>query len=277
MLPPSFLERLEASFFQIDEPLQVVAGSFEVHREGGAHDSPAAQQFPAHVAHGAEDMIDAGQWRGDPAVALFPRVRYRFVGAAFALDLYAPPSRCQRRFALGTRVTAVGEDVTGGVVWIEQFFKYDAVGNGGIGDDDFAYELVALVDAGVKLVAEVVLAMLLRPLGIDVFLRAFVSLPGNNNGSFLDRLCLFTLVALDRGLDERRIDDLAAAREIAVRQQLLLHLVEQLSAKARLSKRSRNNQIVLASGIALLSVKPRNCKKLRRSSSWYSSASSARL
>jgi hypothetical protein len=137
---------------------------------------------------------------------------------------------------LGTRVTAVGVDVAAGVVWIEQFFKYDAVGNGGIGDDDFAYELVALVDAGMKLVAEVVLAMLLRPLGVGVFLRAFMSLSGDRHRAFLDRLRLFALVALDRCLNKRRIDDLATACQITVRQQLLLHLVEQLGAKAGLSK-----------------------------------------
>jgi hypothetical protein len=234
--PLLVLERLEASFFQIDEPLQVVAGSFEVQREGGAHDSHAAHQFSAHMAHGAEDVFDAGPWRGDPAVALLLRIGDRFVGTAFALDLYAPSSRCQRRFALGTRVAAVGVDVAAGVIWVEQLLKYEAVGNGGIGDDDFAHEFVSLVDAGVKLVAEVVLAMLLRPLGIDVFLRAFVRLPGDGHRAFFDRLRLFALVALNRCLDKRRIDDLAAACQIAVRQQLLLHLVEQLGAKARLGQ-----------------------------------------
>jgi hypothetical protein len=68
------LERPEASSFQIDEPLQVVAGSFEVQREGGAHNSHAAHQFSAHVAHGAEDVFDAGPWFGDPAVTLLLRV-----------------------------------------------------------------------------------------------------------------------------------------------------------------------------------------------------------
>lgn len=196
-LRSSFLERFEASFFQVDEALQVVAGSFEVQREGGAHDSDAAHQFPAHVAHGAEDVSDAGQWCGDPAVALLLRVRDRFVGTAFALDLYTPASRRQRLFSLGTRVAAVGVDVAAGVIWVEEFFKHDAVGNGGIGDDDFANELVALVDAGMKFIAEVVLAMLLAPLGVDVFLRAFVGLPGNRHDAFLHSLGLFTLVTLD--------------------------------------------------------------------------------
>jgi hypothetical protein len=85
--PSLVLERLEASFFQIDDPLQVVAGSFEVQREGSAHDSHAAHQFSTHVANGAEDVFDAGPWRGDLAVALLLRVGDRFVGTAFALDL----------------------------------------------------------------------------------------------------------------------------------------------------------------------------------------------
>jgi hypothetical protein len=78
--------------------------------------------------------------------------------------------------------------------------------------------------------------MLLRPLGVDVFLRAFMSLPGDRHRAFLDRLRLFALVALDRCLNKRRIDDLATACQITVRQQLLLHLIEQLGAKTGLSK-----------------------------------------
>lgn len=68
------LERPEASLFQIGEPLQFVAGSFEAQREGVVHDSHAAYQFSAHVAHGAEDVSYSGPWCGDPAVTLFLRL-----------------------------------------------------------------------------------------------------------------------------------------------------------------------------------------------------------
>jgi hypothetical protein len=61
-----------------------------VQSEGGAHDSHAAHQFSAHVTHGAENVFDAGPWRGDPAVALLLRIGDRFVGTAFALDLDTP-------------------------------------------------------------------------------------------------------------------------------------------------------------------------------------------
>lgn len=75
----------------------------------------------------------------------------------------------QVRLCFRGRVAALSVDVAAGVIRVEQFLKYDAGQNGGIGDDDFAFEFVALVDAAVKLVAEVILAMLLRPLCIDVF------------------------------------------------------------------------------------------------------------
>jgi hypothetical protein len=81
------LERFDASFFQIDESLQVVAGSFEVQREGGAHDSHATHEFSTHVTHGAEDVFDASTWCGDTAVALFLCLGDRLVGTSFALDL----------------------------------------------------------------------------------------------------------------------------------------------------------------------------------------------
>ena len=42
------LERFDASFLQIHAPLQVVAGRFEVQREGGARNSHAAHKFSAH-------------------------------------------------------------------------------------------------------------------------------------------------------------------------------------------------------------------------------------
>src|SRR5471032_133647 len=100
-------------------------------------------------------MFDAGAWCSDTAVALLLGLGDRLGGTAFALDLHSPASRCQRGFALGARVTAIRIDVTAGVGRIEQVFKHHAVGNGSMGDDDFAYELVAFVDACVKLVAEV--------------------------------------------------------------------------------------------------------------------------
>lgn len=61
-------------------------------------------------------------------------------------------------------------------------------------------------------------------------------LPSDRHPAFLDRLRLFALVALDRCLNKRRIDDLTTACQITVRQQLLLYPVGQRGARAGLSK-----------------------------------------
>ena len=72
-----------------------------------------------NTQQGAEDVLDAGPWCGDAPIALLLRLRDRLGGAAFTLDLNAPPRICQCRFALGAGVATVGIDVSAGVVWIE--------------------------------------------------------------------------------------------------------------------------------------------------------------
>ncbi|WP_435759285.1 hypothetical protein [Massilia sp. CMS3.1] len=60
-------------------------------------------------------MFDTGTRRGDSPVALLLRVGDRLGRTAFALDLDAPASRCQRCLALGNRIATVGVDVAAGV------------------------------------------------------------------------------------------------------------------------------------------------------------------
>lgn len=96
-------------------------------------------------------------------------------GGAFALDLHAPACLSQGLFALGAGVAAIGIHVTAGIVGIEQCFEDSGVGDGGVGDGQSACELATLVDAGVQLVTEVVLAMLFCPARVDVFLMLAAS------------------------------------------------------------------------------------------------------
>jgi hypothetical protein len=67
-------------------------------------------------------------------------------------------------------------------------------------DGHFAYQLVALVHAGVQLIAEVALAVLLRPARVDIFLRTLVRLPAQRHGAVLDDVGFLALVALNRCL-----------------------------------------------------------------------------
>lgn len=75
-------------------------------------------------------------------------------------------------FAAGIAPAAL--DFAPCVAGIEQLLYDPSVGHGGMRDGEFAYELVALVQAVVQFVAEVILAMLPCLLQIHVFLGAFM-------------------------------------------------------------------------------------------------------
>lgn len=78
----SCLERCKPAFFQEDEPLQVVAGRFEVQRKGGAHDAQALHEFSADLRQCSEHMLDTGAPSGDPAVPSLLRSGNTFGGVA---------------------------------------------------------------------------------------------------------------------------------------------------------------------------------------------------
>ena len=181
-------------------------------------------------------MLNAGTWCGDAAVAQLLCLRDATLGSAFALDMHAPTGLRQRLFALGAGVTAIGIYVAARVSSVEQFFKDGGVGDGGVGDGQFADQLATLVDAGVQLITEVVLAMLLRPARVDVLLGPLVWFPRQRYRAFFDGLGFVAFVALDRRLHQRGVDDLAAACQIAVLLQLLLDLLEHECASAGLGQ-----------------------------------------
>lgn len=177
-----------------------------------------------------------------------------------------PTRLFQIGFALNARVATVCIHVPAGIVRVEQVFKDGGVSDSGIRDDDFANYLVTLVDACMEFVAEMVLAMFFGPLRIDILLRPLVGRPCRWHDALFDDLSFLALVALHGRLHQRGIDDLAATGLITLRQQLLLYRINNCVPNPAWARRSRNSQIVFASGIVLLSVSPRNCRKLRRSS-----------
>lgn len=60
--------------------------------------------------------------------------------------------------------------------------------------------------------------------------------PGQRHRAFLDGLGFLALVALNWCLHQRGVDDLAAARHVAMLLQLPLYLLEHLRARAGLSQ-----------------------------------------
>lgn len=97
---PRCLGRCQPSFFQKDEPLQVVACRFEAQRESGAQDAQASHEFSAHLRQRAEHMFDMGARGIDTAVAPFLRDRNTFVGVAPSLNVDLPSCLFECAFSL---------------------------------------------------------------------------------------------------------------------------------------------------------------------------------
>lgn len=92
-----------------------------------------------------------------------------------------------------------------------------------------ADHLVALVHIDRELVAEVALAMLFGPAGIQVFLSALGRCPVGGCRLLLDDLLLLAAdLLLGRG-DQSRVNDLTATRDVALAQQLVCNTIEQRS------------------------------------------------
>lgn len=161
-------------------------------------------------------MLDTGPRRSDRAVAPFLRLGNAFGRMAASLNMHAPAGLLQAGFAFNAGVSPIGIDIPARVAQVEQLLEDSGVGHGSMGDSDLADQLATLVDAGVQLIPEVILAVLSGPLGIDILLRALVRFPAQRHRAFLDRLGFLSLVALDRGLHQRGVDDLSAARQVTL-------------------------------------------------------------
>src|SRR5438309_4102742 len=111
----------------------------------------------------------------------------------------------------------------------------------------FADQLVRLVHAEVVLVAVEALVVLLRPARVLVLLSILggLLLPSFRRLAGLDRRVLLLRVALLGHRHNRGVNDLAAARNVALGLEMLAKVLEQLVDSANAS---RNSQIVVASG-----------------------------
>jgi hypothetical protein len=222
-----------------------------------------------------QHILEADEWRRDAAAAPFVRGRDTFTGVAPLLDIGLPAGMFESAFALGAGVVPVGMHRFAGIGRMEQRLEYgDRPRRFG---GDFADELIGLVHSDAQLAAEVQFTIPFGPARVDIFLRPFVGFPNQRYRAVSDGFGLVALIALYRRLHQRGINDLAAARNAALFLQILLGCSNSSAPAPAQTKRSGSSQIVLASRMLLLSVRSRNCRKLRQSSNGYSSASSASL
>src|SRR5262245_23247149 len=121
-----------------------------------------------------------------------------------------------------------------------------------------ADQLVLAVDADVVLVAVEALVVLLGPARVFVLLRILGSLflPTLRRLTRLDRLVLFAGVVLLGRADDGRVDDLTAARDVALGIEVAIKAIEQRLHQVGSAQRL-TEQTVVASGTTSSSPSPR--------------------
>ena len=225
-------EGLDSGLPEVDQPLQVVAGGRHRHRKVRPRLADGTQQLATHLLDGGKYMLDPGARFGDALVTSLLALGQRLVTLTLSLDLIAEALLFEPGFTPLRRVAPVGIDVPTRVVRIEDVVEVLAVVRTCRVSLDSANDLVFLVDVDRELVAEVALAVLFRPGGVDVLLAPLCRLPVGRHRTVLDQRLLAPAVVLLGGGDQGGVDDLTAARDETLPEQLRRDTVkERLGAR----------------------------------------------
>jgi hypothetical protein len=213
-------EGLDSGLLEIRQPLQVVAGRHHRHRKARPRLADGAQQLATHLLEDAEHVLNPGARFGDALVTPLLALGQRLVTLALPLDLIPEALLFEPGFTRLGRVAPVGIDVPTRVACIEDAAKVLAVVRTRRVGLDPANDLVFLVGVDRELVAEVALAVLLGPDGVDVLLPPLRRLPVGGHRTLLDQFLLASAVVLLGGGDQGGVDDLTAARDETLPEQL---------------------------------------------------------
>ena len=160
-------EGLDSGLPEVDQPLQVVAGGRHRHRKVRPRLTDGAQQLATHLLDGGKYMLDPRTRFGNTLVTSLLALGQRLVTLALSLDLIAEALLFEPGFTPLRRVAPVGIDIPTRVARIEDVVEVLAVVCTRRVSLDSANDLVFLVDVDRELVAEVALAVLFRPGGVD--------------------------------------------------------------------------------------------------------------
>lgn len=183
---------------EVHQPLQVVAGGHHRHRKVRSRLADRTDQLPTHLIDGREHVLDPGVRLRDALVAALLTFGKGLVAAALPLDLIAIAVLLEPTLSVGAGVAPIRIDITAGVAPVNDRFEVLAVMDARGAGLELPDDLVLGVDVDRELVSEVVLAVLLCPGRIRVFLAPFGWLPVGRHRAFPDQLVLLTAVALLR-------------------------------------------------------------------------------
>ena len=177
-----------------------------------------AQAFAALLRQPRERVFAERAILCDAVIAALLRLAQWLGRVAFVLDVHAVALPLE--FGLAG---AVGTGDPASVDRVQDRLEVLAVVDVGRRHFVLADEATASIGVGVQLVAVEGLAVLLGPARLHVLLRPLGGAPVLRDLLLLDRLVLLALVALNRSVDDARIDDLAATRQKARAMQLAAH------------------------------------------------------
>ena len=204
-----------------------MAGGHHGHGYRSAGLTNGANELAAHVAHLCKGVLHPGSGLGNARVALLPACAQGLVLLGLALDVFTPAQRLEHLAAPCAGVALVGIDITAGVVLVQDFIEVPAVVLAGGAGEDFADELVLHIHVDAELVAVVALAVLFGLGGVQVFLPALGLAPVLGGLALRQLFFLFLGEVLDGSGHQGGVDDLPAACNEPVAQQLAVHRLEQ--------------------------------------------------
>lgn len=216
----------DSSPLAVRQPLQVVTRRHHRHCKVGSRLANGADQFATHLLYGRKRMFNSGTGLGNSVIAPLLSVGQRLVPMGFALNSVPVAIRFEPGCAFFGGIASVGVDIPTRVGRVYDGFEVLAVmGAGGVGDD-LADEFVRLVDVDREFVAMMALAMFLGPGGIQVLLASLGGFPIRGHGVFLEGLLITLGEVLPGCRYQCGVDDLAAAGNEALLEQLRGHTIE---------------------------------------------------
>src|ERR1700674_5227995 len=207
-------------------------------------------------------MLDANSNPALLPVCFLLPLRERMIARRTDVDAAAKAAGLEPRLSLSRAISAVGKHIRGPVGFVQQPIQLLAVVDCRIAHVIAPDQLVRSIRIHMVLVAVKVPPVLLRPACILVLLPVFawLLLPRLGRLATLDRFVLLPCVPLFGHRHDGGIDDLSAARDIALRAEMPVEAIEQLFNDASLGELLAEQPQRRAVGDAVLdprSQKPR--------------------
>src|SRR6195256_6617075 len=222
---------------ELNQPANVVTEVHHPNLEPRPRDADGAHDLAAHRALlVAEYVLDTGAHLRARRVRRLLALCQRTIACGAPVDTALQALLLQARLDLDRAVGAVRPDLLAGVEHIVQLLT---VMHGRVRRTPFADQLVRLVHAEMVLIAVETLVVLLRRARVLVLLGILggLLLPSLRHRAGLDRLVLLLRVALLGARHNRGVNDLAAARNVALGLEMLAEALKQLVDQPGLRQR----------------------------------------